>query len=199
MTTRERYDQTLVLRGDTCLATAVPAFAQSEMGQNRQRPRALYIGPLGGYTARAAEKMRRQSLATARLSVFVETNSFKPDDPQYHASRGIELPVATADTGKLTGAAMRALAALWRPGFRYKKAGVMFVDLVRAADVQGGLFDRPDTPATQRLMRAVDSVNGRHGRYTISFASSGRHRAWKLRSEQLSLRYTTSWKELLSV
>ena len=151
------------------------------------------------YTARAAEKMRRQSLATARLSVFVETNSFKPDDPQYHASRGIELPVATADTGKLTGAAMRALAALWRPGFRYKKAGVMFVDLVRAADVQGGLFDRPDTPATQRLMRAVDSVNGRHGRYTISFASSGRHRAWKLRSEQLSLRYTTSWKELLRV
>jgi DNA polymerase V len=54
------------------------------------------------YTARAAEKMRRQRLATARLSVFVETNTFRPDDPQHCASRGIELPVATGDTGKLT-------------------------------------------------------------------------------------------------
>ena len=38
------------------------------------------------YTARAAEKMRRQRLATASLIVFVETNRFRPDDPQHCAS-----------------------------------------------------------------------------------------------------------------
>ncbi|MGI4810305.1 MAG: DUF4113 domain-containing protein, partial [Janthinobacterium lividum] len=91
------------------------------------------------------------------------------------------------------------LAAIWRGGFSYKKAGVMFFDLVLAASVQGGLFDAPDSPARQRLKGIIDRVNACHGRDTISFARSGRQRAWKLRSEHFSPRYTTSWEELLRV
>jgi DNA polymerase V len=37
----------------------------------------------------------------------------------------VQLPVATADTGKLTTAALRGLAVIWRAGFSYKKGGVM--------------------------------------------------------------------------
>ena len=151
------------------------------------------------YTARAAEKMRRQGLATANLLVFVETNRFRLDDPQHCASQGVQLPVATADTGKLTAAALRGLAAIWRGRFSYKKAGVMFLDLVPAASVQAGLFDAPDSPARRRLMGIIDRVNARHGRDTVSFARSGRQRAWKLRSEHHSSRYTTNWEELLRV
>jgi len=62
------------------------------------------------YTPRAAEKMRRQRLATASLIVFVETNRFRPGDLQHRASQGVQLAVATADTGKLTSAALRGLA-----------------------------------------------------------------------------------------
>ena len=151
------------------------------------------------YTARAAEKMRRQRLATANLTVFVETNRFKPDQPQHCASQGVQLPVATADTGKLIGAALRGLRMIWRDGFSYKKAGVMFLDLVPAASVQAGLFDAPDTPARQRLMGVVDRLNAQYGRDTVSFARSGWQRAWKLRSLHCSPRYTTSWEELLRV
>jgi DNA polymerase V len=61
------------------------------------------------YTARAAEKMRRQNLATANLAVWIETNSFKPEQRQYSASKAVRLPVATADTGKLIAAVMVAL------------------------------------------------------------------------------------------
>ncbi len=111
----------------------------------------------------------------------------------------MQLPVATADTGKLTAAAIRGLAAIWRSGFSYKKAGVMFLDLVPAADVQGGLFDAPDTPARQRLMATIDRLNARYGRDAVSFARSGRQRAWKLRREYHSPRYTTTWAELLRV
>ena len=59
--------------------------------------------------ARAAERMRRQHLATANLIVFVETNRFKPSDPQHTGSKAAQLPVATADTGKLIRAALTAL------------------------------------------------------------------------------------------
>lgn len=73
----------------------------------------------------------------------------------------------------------------------------MFLDLAPAASVQGSLFDASDFPARQRLMEIIDRVNARHGRGTIGFVRSGRHRAWKLRSEHHSLRYTTNWEELL--
>jgi DNA polymerase V len=67
------------------------------------------------YVARAAEKMRRQKLATANLMGFVTTNPFKPSDPQYAASKSVQLPVATADTGKLIrggrGGARRSVPA----------------------------------------------------------------------------------------
>ena len=71
------------------------------------------------YASRAAEKMRRQGLASANLTVFADTNS--ASDPQYAAQRSVRLPVATADSGKLIRAAMAALGQLWRPGYRYKK------------------------------------------------------------------------------
>ena len=48
-------------------------------------------------------------------------------------------------------------------------------------------------------MRAVDALNRRYGRDTVTFAASGRRRGWKLRSEFLSPRYTTRWDELLLV
>src|SRR3546814_2966626 len=66
---------------------------------------------VGSYTARAAEKMRRQKLVTAQIVVFIHTNRFRPQDAPYHATQAISLPVATADTGKLISAAMQALGA----------------------------------------------------------------------------------------
>ena len=151
------------------------------------------------YTSRAAEKLRGQGLAANRITVFAHTNRFKPEDPQYAAQQPVTLPIATADTGKLITAARRGLGAIWRPGYRYKKAGIMLLDLVPAATVRGALFDRPDTPRSQARMRAVDGLNRRFGRDTVSFAASGRRRAWKLRSEFISQRFTTDWDELLRV
>jgi hypothetical protein len=39
------------------------------------------------YAARAAEKVRRQNLATASIAVWVQTNSFKPSERQYSAAK----------------------------------------------------------------------------------------------------------------
>jgi DNA polymerase V len=88
---------------------------------------------VASYAARAAEKMRRQSLAAGRLMVFVQTNPFRPQDPQYAREQTVQLPVASADTGKITSAAERGLNAIWRDGYHYKKAGVMLLDLVRGS------------------------------------------------------------------
>ena len=153
------------------------------------------------HTARAAEKMRRQHLTTANLTVFVQTNSFKPADPQYANARAIRLPVATADSGKLVAAAMTCLNAIYRPGFRYKKAGVTFLDLKPAGQVQGGLFDPPDDTRSTARMRALDALNARYGRGTVTIgtAGQGRGKGWTMRRDHTSARFTTDWHELLKV
>ena len=142
------------------------------------------------YTTSAAEKLRRQHLATAHLVVFVQTNPFRPQDPQRNASCPVQLPVATSDTG---------LEAIWRDGYRYKKAGVMLLDLAPAARVAGSLFDRPDSEASKARMRVMDQLNQRFGRDTVVIAGAGIRRPWKMRRERLSKRYTTCWDELLEV
>ncbi len=68
------------------------------------------------FASRAAAKMPRQGLATAHLSVFLQTNPFREQGAQYMATRGISLPVATADTAQLIAAARSALVANWHDG-----------------------------------------------------------------------------------
>ncbi len=62
-----------------------------------------------------------------RLAVFVTTDEHRLKDPQYAGERAYNLPVATADTGRLNRRPLTALDRLWRPGFSYKKAGVTMV------------------------------------------------------------------------
>ncbi|MFG1481046.1 hypothetical protein V5F53_20700 [Xanthobacter sp. V4C-4] len=70
------------------------------------------------YVARAAEKMRRQQLAATQLQLFLHTNRFRPADLQYAASRTVDLNVATADTTRLTRAALDALGGPLARGLR---------------------------------------------------------------------------------
>jgi len=74
----------------------------------------------------------------------------------------VRLPVATADTGKLIAAATAALGIIFKPGYRYKKAGVTFLDLAAADRVQGGgPIDRhPDVRRNLWTMRAL-ALGGR--------------------------------------
>lgn len=151
------------------------------------------------HMTRAAEKLRRQNLAAGRLAVFIHTDKHRLKDRQLMAEQAFVLPVATADTGRLNRAALIALDAIWRPGHDYKKAGVMLLDLAPARDVQGGLFDRPDDPKALARMKALDALNARYGRGTVTFASMGRQQGWKLRTDFISPRFTTVWADLLSV
>ena len=111
----------------------------------------------------------------------------------------MQLGVATADTGRLTRAAMFGLDCAWRPGFLYAKAGVIFPTLVRAEAVQRSLFLQPDDERSRRLMASVDVLNRRYGRGTVALGTAGVAQGWKLRAAHLSARYTTRWTDLLSV
>lgn len=151
------------------------------------------------YVMEAAAKLRREGLAAGYLSLGLETNPFKPEDPQRHVSAGMTLPVATSDTMRLAAAAATLLERLWKPGYRYKRANVLLMDLVPAAGVGAALFDAPDDERSKARMKAMDRLNARFGRGTVSIAGAGVTRPWRAHGANLSRRFTTRFDELIEV
>ena len=155
---------------------------------------------LANHVARASEKIRRYGLLATRMEVFLRTNRFKKDDPQYCPGVGITLDRPTSSTAELMAAARDLLHRIYRPGYRYKKTGIQLAHLVAEDEYQPELFDRPKTRID--VDKIVDEINRRMGdpkNPVITRASQGTSRSgkgWRMRSERHSPHYTTDWKEL---
>ena len=153
---------------------------------------------IASFTVAGAERLRAQNSVAHALLVFARTSFFREDVPQYSGSKMIPLVTPTQDTRQLIAAAYQGLDALYRPGFRYQKAGVLLTDLSAAGIEQTDLFSRGDTEQARRLMAAVDGMNRKMGRGTVFIGAQrlGEPRRWKMRAERKSKAYTTNWKEL---
>jgi DNA polymerase V len=156
------------------------------------------------YTCRAAEKLRRQAGVCATLQVFLQTNAYKTTEPQYHPVATVKLTTPTDDSLRLTKAALSGLGRVYRQGFRYIKAGVMFTEILPTTVQQLELFGDSASPASTstlpdsraRLMVAMDRVNRRAGPGTLHLASGGIRNAWAMKRERMTPAYTTRWEEL---
>ncbi len=151
------------------------------------------------FTTRAAEKLRRHHLVASALTVFVSTNRFAKDAPQYANAATVELACPTDATPELLARALAGVEHIYRPDFLYKKAGVMLSALAPASPLTVRLYDDDKWLRMRRLMNAVDALNARYGSDTIKFAVSGLKRRWLTNFEMRSHRYTTDWSELLTI
>ncbi|WP_428568817.1 MAG: Y-family DNA polymerase [Solidesulfovibrio sp. DCME] len=193
----------LELRGFSCidLEAAPPApktiMTSRSFGQavTRREPLAEAVTD---YVSRAAAKLRAKGLVAGGVQVFVQTYADATGRPPY-AGMGVAAPTApTAHTPTLIHLAQAALADLFRPGHRYKKAGVILTGLEREVGRQLSLLDAPGPQAgrEKRLMAALDAVNAKWGRDTLYSAARSIDRPWAMRQARRSPRYTTAWAEL---
>ncbi|MCK9510746.1 MAG: Y-family DNA polymerase [Pigmentiphaga sp.] len=198
------------LAGEACMALEdIPADKQQIMcSRSFGRPvleKADLAQAISVFATRAAEKLRRQAGTTPAIQVFIRTSPFRVEDPQYSGSTVTRIARPTSNTGDINAGALRALDKLYRPGFRYAKAGICLLDIasVDAVAAQGQLFDTPAEPgvACGRLMAVVDRINDRFGRSAIAPASTyGENDApWQMRQERMTPAYTTDWNQLVEV
>lgn len=150
------------------------------------------------FAARVGEKLRKQKSCAHIVHVFLYTNPHK-DEPQYFNSKVLKLPTSTSSTIEIIRYALRGLELIFKPGFNYKKAGVMISGIVPENQVQIGLFDTHKREIDTKAMKALDELNRRMGRDTVKIAVQGFGRDWQLRQERKSRCYTTCWQELLEV
>jgi len=194
----------LELRGESCLPFDEAPPAKKAIACTRSFGRLvgefeLLAEALSTHIAQAAEKVRaQQSLATG-MQVFLCTDRFRPEEPQYSAGLTTELPAASAYTPDLTRWGLALLDRLYKPGYHYKKTGVLLTGLVARArwEAQPLLLAAAPDERRQRLMSAVDQINARWGRGSVVCAATGtRHREWEMRRLCKSPAFTTAWTEL---
>lgn len=155
---------------------------------------------VASYISRAAEKLRAQDSLAGALMVFVRTNPFSTQAPQYQRAMTVPLPEATSDTRVLVQWGIRALKRIYRPGFDYQKAGVMLSELRPRSLAQGSLFGVESTyETTDRLMATMDTINQRWGRSVLRVGAEGVSKSWRMKRGNLSHGYTTDWDGLPTV
>jgi DNA polymerase V len=115
---------------------------------------------VAAFSTIAARKLREQNSLAAELSVFVMTNAFREEDDQYFNTGHVGFDEATNDTAAIVTGASDALRAVFRRGYRYKKAGVIITHIVDADEFQPSLFtEAEDRERRARLMRVIDEIN----------------------------------------
>ena len=77
-----------------------------------------------------AEKLRKQNSCCKVISVFLQTNRFRKDLPEYKNGFSVVLPNPSSSSIVLSKAANAIFEAIYKDGFLYKKAGVMVSDFV---------------------------------------------------------------------
>lgn len=152
------------------------------------------------HVARGGEKLRRQRLAASHMTVFISTSRFRQNPQEiYSAAASLRLPYPISYTPALMAAAQSLLRCVYKPGFSYHKAGIFLSDIVADTERQQSILAEIDNDRRVRVMRAVDQINRRHGSRTVRPLSVSTERAWEMRRDHLSPRYTTRLDEVLRV
>lgn len=154
---------------------------------------------LAKYVARAAEKLRQEACLAQVLQVFIRTGVFNPNERHYSNSASVKLSAPCDDTRAFLAAMEPLFESIYRPGFRYAKAGVMLTDFYQPNTYQTDLFHpEEDRERSKNLMDVLDKIN-RQGRGHLFFAAQGVTPQWSMKREFLSPAYTTNWNSLPKV
>lgn len=157
------------------------------------------IEAVSEFSARAAEKLRKQGSLASRVLVFVHTSPFRPG-PRWAKSLAVPLRRPTADTARITQAAVLGLQLIYQPGYDLAKAGVMLLELCDGSTLQGELDLEAEAGRDRgKLMGALDTLNAKWGKATVRVASTGptgEQRAWTMRQMRRTPHYTTDWRQV---
>ncbi|MCM1110634.1 MAG: Y-family DNA polymerase [Clostridium sp.] len=128
---------------------------------------------VANYAARCAAKLRRQGSACSMVTVFVQSNHFREDLPQYDRSASATFATPTCGSGEIVRAALEVLDHIFLDGIHYKRGGVMVSDISEGDAVQPDLFtfDSAGRRRDNALSSSLDRINSRLGADTIVFGS----------------------------
>lgn len=188
------------LQGVQCMDLEDVAPAKKQIVSSRSfgqpvKDLAVLRDAMSTFVANACVKLRAQSSHASMIQVFLETNRFRKDSPQYSPSLAVPLPQPTNDSLVINRWADYLVGRMFKPEYDYKKAGVMLGEISPQTQYQADWLEPPQATDT-RLMDALDGLNRRFGRGTVKVSTQGAYQTWQMKQERKSPNYTTDWDEI---
>ena len=135
------------------------------------------------FATRALEKMRWNGLATRKVTVFLQTDRFRPKPFIYinkHSYRSVYYSDVTSEIYTWIG---ECFDAVYHPGIEYRKAGVILSELISTTQTTARLIEGRHFERRHSLAKIIDELNFRYGRDVVRFASLESKGGWQGKSE----------------
>ena len=163
---------------------------------------------ISNFAARCAEKLRKQGTAAAVISVFIDTNHFREDLPQYWNMAEERLLTPTNSTQQVVEAATSCARRIFRQGYHYKRAGVVVYGICPVTALQTNFidYDAERHEKLKQLDETIDKINHLYGSETVVLGSQqytlpegkGKAGVFKdsIKHDFRSPCYTTRWSDI---
>jgi len=153
---------------------------------------------INNHIARACMRLRKQHSKAGGIIIFIQSSHHQENF--YTNNETIFLSYPTSDTQVFMQQVKQKLQKIYFPGIRYKKAGVILIDIAPDTFRQNDMFV-PDISDrnTIKLMGVLDKINQQMGKNTLFWAAQGIKRLWEMRSDNRSPSYTTDWQNIPTV
>ena len=151
------------------------------------------------YATRASEKIRSDQLQAKRITVFIRSNKFNKKNQPYYGDKTYSFISPTNDLFEIVRLAVEALNSIYKPGIKYKKAGVLLSDLSSEGVYNRDLFfqrSEKDLLKKMKVNRVLDRLNSRYGSGTICIAKENYEKFYLTRRKNLSPAYTSNFYDL---
>ncbi|KPE51662.1 Y-family DNA polymerase [Chryseobacterium indologenes] len=118
-----------------------------------------------------SERLRKQNTCCKMVTVFVQTNRFRKDLPEYRNAMTQILPNPTNSSILIGRAVNELFEAVYREGFHYKRAGVIVNDFVPENERLISLFEEDTQNQHLPVMKAMDAMNKKFGKDKVRLGS----------------------------
>ena len=163
---------------------------------------------ISNFAARCSEKLRKQESVAQTVSVFIDTNHFREDLPQYWNMSEERLLTPSNSTLQIVQTATRCMERIFRKGYSYKRAGVIVMGICPDSGIQTNFIDynKERFEKLKRIDEVLDKINRDYGSEKIVLASQqytakggkGKAGVFKdsIKHDFRSPCYTTRWSDI---
>lgn len=145
-----------------------------------------------------SKKLRKQNSLASELTVFIRTNMHNKD-AKYIGYTNARLIDPTSFTPTLTKAALQGLEKIYKPKYKYWKAGVAVNNLIQENPTQLNIFKQVPNKKQGQIMQSYDFINLKYGSGTIKLSTQtlkSKTEQWSMKRDLLSPSYTTRWEDI---
>lgn len=143
-------------------------------------------------------ELERQGLGTLSLGIYLRTDRFRYDQPQYNPFVKSSLTMPTNDFTGMAGVVRELLDQIWRPHYGFKKAGVLADELVRLDRTLP--FESEEERRRKRLRAVEGRIRERFGDHALFVAARDPDALRQvIRREHNGSHYTTDLDEILRI